>query len=46
MVTAVEQSAVADATGSVNGFPSALTSFVGRAAAVGQIAGSYVSTGW
>jgi len=39
MVTAVERSAVIDATGSVHGFPAALTSFVGRAAAVDEIAG-------
>ncbi len=38
MVTAVERSAVADAVGSVHGFPAALTSFVGRARAVGEVA--------
>jgi predicted ATPase len=32
MVTAVERSAATDATGSMHGFPAALTSFVGRAA--------------
>jgi predicted ATPase/DNA-binding CsgD family transcriptional regulator len=39
MVAAVERSAVADAAGSMHGFPAALTSFVGRAGAVDQIAG-------
>jgi predicted ATPase/DNA-binding CsgD family transcriptional regulator len=39
MVTAVERSAVADALGSMHGFPAALTSFVGRAAVVGEVAG-------
>jgi predicted ATPase len=39
MVTAVERSAVIDATGSMHGFPAALTSFVGRAAVVDEIAG-------
>ena len=39
MVTAVERSAVADATGSMHGFPAALTSFVGRAGVVDEIAG-------
>src|SRR5580704_17179030 len=34
MVTAVERSAVTDATGSMHGFPPALTSFVGRAGVV------------
>ena len=38
MVTAVERSAVADAVGSLHGFPAALTSFVGRARAVGEVA--------
>jgi predicted ATPase/DNA-binding CsgD family transcriptional regulator len=38
MVTAVERSAVADATGSVHGFPVALTSFVGRAQVVDEVA--------
>jgi predicted ATPase/DNA-binding CsgD family transcriptional regulator len=38
-VTAVERSAVADAPGSLHGFPAALTSFVGRAAAVGEVEG-------
>ena len=33
MVTAVERSALTDATGGLHGFPAALTSFVGRAAA-------------
>src|SRR4029077_7572986 len=37
MVTAVERSAVADATGSVHGFPAALTSFVGRAGVVDEV---------
>ena len=37
MVTAVERSA-ADATGSTHGFPAALTSFVGRAGVVDEIA--------
>jgi len=35
----VERSALADAAGSVHGFPAALTSFVGRAAVVDEIAG-------
>ena len=39
MVTAVERSAVTDATGSMHGFPAALTSFVGRAGVVDEIAG-------
>ena len=39
MVTAVERSAVADAAGSMHGFPAALTSFVGRAEAVREVAG-------
>jgi non-specific serine/threonine protein kinase len=39
MVAAVERSSVADATGSVHGFPAALTSFVGRTRAVDEIAG-------
>src|SRR5271165_152863 len=39
MVTAVERSAPTDATGGLHGFPAALTSFVGRAQAVDQIAG-------
>jgi predicted ATPase/DNA-binding CsgD family transcriptional regulator len=39
MVTAVERSAVIDATESMHGFPAALTSFVGRAAVVDEIAG-------
>src|SRR6516164_2433877 len=38
-VTAVERSAVADATGSMHGFPVALTSFVGRAQVVDEVAG-------
>jgi predicted ATPase len=38
-VTAVERSAVTDATGSMHGFPAALTSFVGRAGVVDEIAG-------
>jgi ATP/maltotriose-dependent transcriptional regulator MalT len=38
MVTAVERSAVADAAGNVHGFPAALTSFVGRAAVVDEVA--------
>jgi predicted ATPase/DNA-binding CsgD family transcriptional regulator len=38
MVAAVEPSAVIDAAGSVHGFPAALTSFVGRAAVVDEIA--------
>src|ERR1035438_1981009 len=39
MVTAVERSAVTDALGSMHGFPAALTSFVGRAGVVDEIAG-------
>jgi hypothetical protein len=39
MVTAVERSAVADATESLHGFHGALTSFVGRARVVGEVAG-------
>ena len=39
MVTAVEGSAVADALGSMHGFPAELTSFVGRAAVVDEVAG-------
>ena len=39
MVTAVERSAVIDAAGGMHGFPAALTSFVGRAAVVDEIAG-------
>src|SRR3984957_2211989 len=39
MVTAVERSAAADATGSTHGFPATLTSFVGRAGVVDEIAG-------
>ena len=39
MVTAVERSAVADAAGGMHGFPAALTSFVGRAGVVDEIAG-------
>ena len=35
----MERSALADAAGSVHGFPAALTSFVGRAAVVDEIAG-------
>jgi len=38
MVTAVERSVVADATGGRHGFPAALTSFVGRAQAVDEVA--------
>ena len=38
MVTAVERSAVADAMGGLHGFPAALTSFVGRAQAVDEVA--------
>src|SRR5580658_327185 len=38
MVTAVERSAVADEAGGMHGFPAALTSFVGRAAVVHQVA--------
>ncbi len=38
MVTAVERSAVAGRTGSLHGFPGALTSFVGRTRAVDEIA--------
>jgi non-specific serine/threonine protein kinase len=38
MVTAVERSSVADVTGSLHGFPAALTSFVGRAGVVDEIA--------
>jgi predicted ATPase len=39
MVAAVEGSAVAYEAGSMHGFPAALTSFVGRAAVVDQLAG-------
>jgi predicted ATPase/DNA-binding CsgD family transcriptional regulator len=39
MVTAVERPAVTDAAGSMHGFPAALTSFVGRAGVVNEIAG-------
>jgi predicted ATPase/DNA-binding CsgD family transcriptional regulator len=39
MVAAVERSAVADAAGSLHGFPAALTSFVGRDAVVDEVAG-------
>src|SRR5271169_1787528 len=39
MVTAVARSAVTGAAGSMHGFPAALTSFVGRAAVVDEIAG-------
>src|ERR1700733_9499014 len=39
MVTAVERSAVTDATGSMHGFPAALTSFVGRAGVVDEVVG-------
>src|SRR5487761_315977 len=39
IVAAVEGSAVAHGAGSMHGFPAALTSFVGRAAVVDQIAG-------
>jgi predicted ATPase/DNA-binding CsgD family transcriptional regulator len=39
MVIAVERSAVADALGSMHGFPAALTSFVGRAGVVDEVAG-------
>jgi predicted ATPase/DNA-binding CsgD family transcriptional regulator len=38
MVTAVERSAVADKPGSLHGFPAALTSFVGRAQVVDEVA--------
>jgi predicted ATPase/DNA-binding CsgD family transcriptional regulator len=38
MVTAVERSAAAEATGGLHGFPAALTSFVGRAEAVDKVA--------
>jgi hypothetical protein len=38
MVAAVERSAVTDATGSRHGFPAALTSFVGRAQVVDEVA--------
>jgi predicted ATPase len=37
MVTAVERSALTDATGGLRGFPAALTSFVGRAQAVDEV---------
>jgi hypothetical protein len=46
MVTAVERSAVAGATGSLYGFPATLTSFVGRAQAVKEVAASWARTGW
>ena len=39
MVTAVERSVVTDAAGSMHGFPAALTSFVGRAGVVDEVAG-------
>jgi predicted ATPase/DNA-binding CsgD family transcriptional regulator len=39
IVTAVEQAALADIGGSTHGFPAVLTSFVGRAGAVDEIAG-------
>src|SRR5215469_7150268 len=39
IVTAVERSAVTGAAGSVHGFPAMLTSFVGRAGVVDEIAG-------
>jgi predicted ATPase/DNA-binding CsgD family transcriptional regulator len=39
MVTAVERSAASDAAGIMHGFPALLTSFVGRAAAVDEVAG-------
>ncbi|HEY2079099.1 MAG TPA: LuxR C-terminal-related transcriptional regulator [Streptosporangiaceae bacterium] len=39
MVTAVERSVVIDAAGSKHGFPAALTSFVGRASVVAEVAG-------
>jgi hypothetical protein len=38
-VTAVERSAAAGVTGSTRGFPVTLTSFVGRAQAVDEVAG-------
>ena len=38
MVAAVERSAVADTTGGLHGFPAALTSFVGRAQVVDEVA--------
>ena len=38
MVTAVERSAVAEAVGSLHGFPAALTSFVGRDRVVSEVA--------
>jgi predicted ATPase/DNA-binding CsgD family transcriptional regulator len=38
MVAAVERSALVDATGSMHGFPATLTSFVGRDAAVAEVA--------
>ena len=39
MVTAVERSVATDAAGNMYGFPAALTSFVGRAGVVDEIAG-------
>src|SRR5271168_4467748 len=39
MVAAVKPSAVIDTAGSVHGFPAALTSFVGRASVVDELAG-------
>jgi predicted ATPase/DNA-binding CsgD family transcriptional regulator len=39
MVAAVERSAVISAAGDLHGFPAALTSFVGRAGVVDQVAG-------
>jgi len=38
MVAAVERPGVSDATGGMHGFPAALTSFVGRAGAVDEVA--------
>jgi hypothetical protein len=39
MVAAVERSALVDAAGGTHGFPAALTSFVGRASVVAEVAG-------
>ena len=34
------------AAGNLHGFPAALTSFVGRAQVVAEVAGQLASTGW
>ena len=43
MVTAVERSVAAGAAGSMHGFPAALTSFVGRAPVIAEVAGQQLS---